>query len=125
MEKIEYKITTIEQKTPYIIRTYCDRCGKLIFKHFKQMGDSFRNEYKKIPYADRLCVGYYEVRTGHNDWGNDSIDSVEHKIICRNCLTKEYADYVERASEGINTEYIEMEHENTYSLPFDESEEKE
>ena len=121
MEKTEYKITTIEQKTPYISRTYCDRCGKLIFK---QMGDSFRNECK-IPYADRPSVSYYEVCTGHNDWGNDSIESIEHKIICRNCLTEEYADYVERASKGVNTEYIEIDHENTYSLPFDESEEEE
>lgn len=121
MKKTEYKIATIEQKTPYIIRTYCDRCGKLILK---QMGNSFINECK-ISYAERQSVSYYEVCTGHNDWGNDSVDSIKNKVICRSCLTEEYADYVERASKDVNTEYIEIQHKCGWSMPLDEeSEEK-
>lgn len=119
MERTEYKIKMVEQKTPYIIRTYCDRCKKLILK---KMGSAFLEDYKGH-YNE--AVSYYEVTTGHNDWGNDSVDSIDTKTICRSCLTEEYADYVERASDGSNTEYIEIHHEYGWSMPLNVEREEE
>lgn len=52
---------------------------------------------------------YYEVRTGHRDWGNDSIDSIENKDICSDeCLQKEFNIYMELTS---RTKYMEIERE--------------
>lgn len=117
MERIEYKTKMVEQKTPYITRTYCDRCKKLVLK---QIGGAFLKEYT----GDIFSVSYYSVTTGHHDWGNDSIDSIETKVICRSCLTEEYADYVKRTSAGSNTEYIEINHECKCSMPLNEESEE-
>ena len=114
MIKTEYKTAMVKQKTEYIITCKCDRCGKVIFKHY---GDEFKELAKNV---GRDCrVIYYRVTTGHNDWGNDSGDSIIVTDICPSCLANEYSDYVDRASKGINSEYIEIEHKNTYSLDID------
>lgn len=31
---------------------------------------------------------YFVVMTGHNDWGNDSCDSIECQDICPGCIDK-------------------------------------
>ena len=51
---------------------------------------------------------YYYVTTAHNDWGNDSCDSIEHYDICPNCINNFVADYLgdENASPSA---YIEIE----------------
>ena len=37
---------------------------------------------------------YFNVRTGHNDWGNDSCDSIEHfDFCCYDCLQKFFEEY--------------------------------
>lgn len=115
MREIEYKITTVEQKEPYIITCKCDRCNKVISKVY---GERFtpRNMFKAYP----IKAVWYSVRTGHNDWGNDSCDSIENKTICPICLVNEYSDYVDRASKGMNTEYIDIEHNYCRSLPLDD-----
>ena len=51
---------------------------------------------------------YFEVTTGHHDWGNDSCESIEHFDICPNCVGDFVTKYV-RESKG--TEYLEMETE--------------
>lgn len=39
-------------------------------------------------------VGYYEVTTHHNDWGNDSIDSYDYSDVCSvECLKKKFDEY--------------------------------
>lgn len=49
---------------------------------------------------------YYQVTTGHNDWGNDSLESIENKDICSDeCLTEEFKKYIELESD---TKYIEI-----------------
>lgn len=118
MEEIEYKITTVEQKEPYIITCKCDRCNKIIFKVY---GKQFypRNRFSVYP----IEVSWYEVRTGHNDWGNDSCESIANKTICPSCLVNEYSDYVDRTSGGANTHYIEIEHNYGRSLPLEGTEE--
>ncbi|MBU3186520.1 hypothetical protein [Clostridium estertheticum] len=50
---------------------------------------------------------YYEVITGHNDWGHDSVDSIEKFDICSDeCLKKKFNEYLEESSK---TKYIEIE----------------
>ncbi len=51
----------------------------------------------------------YEVTTGHHQWGNDSIESIENRDICSDeCLKKEFEKYLEARSEYY-TQYIEIE----------------
>lgn len=61
---------------------------------------------------------YFRVTTGHNDWGNDSIDSIEHYDICPDCINKFMTDYIFNAK---GTEYmeIETEHMRTFQYEYD------
>lgn len=73
----------------------CDICGKLI-----PVGRYPFDEHK-----------YYDVMTGHNDWGNDSCESIEHHDICPDCLVGFVADYFKNNEYGseymnIDTEYV-------------------
>ena len=63
----------------------CDKCGQVIRKN-----------------------KYFEVLTGHNDWGNDSCDSVERHDICPDCINKFVADYLEETMKS-DTAYIDIE----------------
>lgn len=105
MKETEYKIAMVEQKIEYITTHKCDRCGKVLFKQYCA-------EYtKNHPDLKREWVSYYRVTTGHHDWGNDSVDSIESKDICPSCLINEYSDYVNRSSSIVNnTEYIRISH---------------
>ena len=76
-------ITTENRKVEYI---RCDSCNKKLLKK------------------------YYDVRTGHHDWGNDSIDSIEHKDICEKCINSYVANYLEDVKSS-NTAYIDVETE--------------
>ena len=51
---------------------------------------------------------YFRVITGHNDWGNESCESIEQKEICPNCIDKFVSKYLQDV-EG--TEYINIETE--------------
>lgn len=64
----------------------CDCCKKVIFD--KDNIDEFiKGRYNKIK--------YYEVSTGHNDWGNDSIDSFENYDLCSDeCLGKKIDEFL-------------------------------
>lgn len=115
MKKIEYKTATVEQKVPYIERIICDRCKRVINKSF---GIDFINETDKHHPVD--MTSWYRVTNGHNDWGNDSCESVENFDICLKCITDVYDEYVERSHSIFNTEYIEIEHCYGTSLSLDE-----
>ena len=114
MIETKYKTAMVKQETEYINTCKCDRCGKVIFKH---CGEDFRVQFQGIR---TFPVSFYTVTTGHNDWGNDSVDSINHMDICPSCLVNEYSDYVDRASKGNNSEYIHIDHANTYSLDIEE-----
>jgi len=86
-------------KTKTATLTYCDYCNKLITKH--KVGAP--KNYSEIFHC-------FEITTGHNDWGNDSADSIEHKHCCVDCIGKVFSDYIDIAKEGRNTEYIEIDH---------------
>ena len=49
---------------------------------------------------------YFHIITGHHDWGNDSIDSIEHYDVCPHCVGKFMTDYLSRAK---GTEYLDVE----------------
>ena len=53
---------------------------------------------------------YYEVTTSHNDWGNDSWESLHTADICSDeCLSKMFNEYLELNSD---TKKIEVEKVN-------------
>lgn len=69
------------------VHLICDCCGKEIEQH----------SY------------YWNVCTGHYDWGNDSVDSVKHYDLCSNeCFKKEVDSFLE---EGHSTPYVNAETE--------------
>lgn len=54
----------------------------------------------------KIIDNYYDVTTGHYDWGNDSIDSIEHFEICEKCIVEFTKKYLKDAD---GTEYIDIE----------------
>ena len=70
----------------------CDACGKVI----------------DITKQDET---YYSVLSGHNDWGNDSSDSIkEEDACCDECLIALVNKWLEKWK-GYNTAYINIERE--------------
>lgn len=70
----------------------CDVCGRLISPKWGRCKDN----------------KYYEVTTGHNDWGSDSFESRKHHDICPNCISAFVTKYLEEAR---GSEYIEIDPE--------------
>lgn len=87
----------VYRKTKELVGIKCDICGKLI-------------PVDKRGYKNDKCK-YFEVTTGHNDWGSESCESIEHRDICPECVSGFVAEYLANA-EG--TEYIEVETEYGY-----------
>ena len=102
-EKIQYKSTMVEQKVPYITELCCDKCKKVIRR---SISDNFK-DIRKVDFSN--SVEWYEVMTGHHDWGNDSIDSIKNQDICTDCIDDVLAEFKDRAS-GDTTEYINIDH---------------
>lgn len=90
----------------------CDRCGRHLWRHTK-------DSYKKP--GVKPIVDYYHIVTGHNDWGNDSVESIKTYDVCVGCAKKIYEEYIEDSYNKSNTLYFECYHEQTW----DESEEEE
>ena len=103
---------TVEQEIVVGAACTCDACKKMI--------------YKKRYYNDKCVlngkherVQYYKVTTGHYDWGNDSVDSIENYTICSpECLNSVMNEYYYRSFEQgfTNTEWIEIQHD--YGMNF-------
>lgn len=52
---------------------------------------------------------FWVLTTSHGDWGNDSVDSIEHFDICSaKCIGKALNDYIERCKHS-NTQCFELE----------------
>lgn len=84
-------------KTAYkLAGVKCDVCGHII-KPPTVPYEGMEDEYK-----------YYNVTTGHRDWGHDSCDSIEHYDICPRCINKFVADYLGNENSGLSA-YIEIE----------------
>lgn len=74
-----------------------------------------RAEYLRCDYCKaKIKDTYYAVMTGHHDWGNDSVDSIEHKEICIKCI-KDFTIKYLKENEDINSDYINIEKE--YFIP--------
>lgn len=105
MKEIREKVV----KEVYVVtgeQVFCDECKKII-RSYNPSDNS-----KGYSYDHR--IEWYEVTTGHSDWGNDSIDSIAHLDICPDCIEKVFGRYVER-SKGRNTEYINIDHKWSYA----------
>ena len=96
MEKVVYRF---RQKVEAV---ECDICKRLI----------------KPTNYNKLESRYFDVVTGHNDWGNDSIESRQHFDICPECI----GDFMTKYTKEVKgSEYIEVEttyvsaHECVYS----------
>ena len=85
----EVKTHTVTERVCAKETMHCDVCNGVIEKH----------------------KGYWELITGHNDWGRDSVDSIENFDICSEaCLRKKFDEYVrESGSSDYNTMYFEVE----------------
>lgn len=86
-KKYEVKEHKVIEKTLVSERRYCDICRK------------------------EITGPYWNATTGHNDWGNDSPESVESFDVCSvKCLGKVFDDYCKLSDSPYNTRYIEIEH---------------
>ena len=114
MVKTDYEEKTITKKIAVCETTICDGCQKILCRQYGE-------EYKPndTPWRDYTQnVEFFRITTGHNDWGNDSCESIEHHTYCRECLAKPINAYLARTKVGKDTEYIEVEHKCYRSLPF-------
>lgn len=84
-----YKITRT------VIDIECDVCGKII------PVDRWRDQELK----------YYTITTGHNDWGNDSVDSICTRDVCPDCVLKFIAEFLDEENE---TGYLRLETGHAY-----------
>lgn len=91
------EVEVIVEKKRKVDGVKCDICGREI----KPVERHWRDKKHK----------YFEVMTGHHDWGNDSYESIEHKHICPECIAGFVADYLNGAN---GTEYIEITTEHVY-----------
>lgn len=103
MARILSKETKEVVTVKHVVRTLegikCDRCGRTI--PTKQ----FRDPESR----------YFEVTTGHNDWGNDSCESIEHYDICPECIPLFVESYL--ATDGHGSAYLNIETE--YCHPYE------
>ena len=64
---------------------------------------------KIIPVENNRYRHYFEVTTGHHDWGNDSYESRTQYDICPDCINGFVTDYLKDAYD--TTRYLEVETE--------------
>lgn len=104
MFKEYLKEEVVRSKTIVATDYICDICKKRICADIKG----------KKTVLDSL-VEYYDVVRGHNDWGNDSIESRSSSIVCKGCLTTALMQYKNGAERTpFNSCYIEIEHKYSY-----------
>ena len=105
IERESLPVKVIEQRDAHETCT-CNICKKIIYKRSCANSPELPKNLEQ--------TSYWEVTTGHNDWGNDSGDSIEHFDICSpECLNKIMTKYIKRSNSNFNTEYIEIEHTRT------------
>lgn len=87
--KREYETKTYTKTEEVMVseKRYCDICRKEITDH------------------------HWHILTGHNDWGNDSCESVETYDICSEaCLREALEKYINVSNKDRNTQYMEVLH---------------
>lgn len=97
---IKEKIVEVTEKRRVPISLVCDVCGKDIPADKWTAGEP---EYR--------TQKYMQVTTGHNDWGNDSADSIEvHHICSTECMDKFMREFYMTfcGNNDFATDYIEI-----------------
>ena len=89
----------------------CDVCGKRFMENHSTTRffcGSNRNEE----------IFYYNVISGHHEWGHDSVDSIEHHEVCSTeCLRNFEEKYWE---DTYDSAYLEINKERTFgTIPVD------
>lgn len=80
----------------------CDACGKNI--------DIFKTKQRS----------FYHIESGHNEWGNDSIDSIEDlDACCDECLITLVNKWMKKWPESYNTAYINIKRKRISDLKRD------
>lgn len=87
----EPKTTVAYKVTRTLIGVECDVCGKVITSTNRSMGNNIGR--------------YFEVLTGHHDWGLESPESRKKIDVCPDCVGKYIADYLVNCSD---TGYLEV-----------------
>lgn len=106
MNKEIKKTVTYTDKITLYTKRVCDKCGKALEYRCNSLAKELVNISK-----EHMKVEYYEVTTGHHDWGNDSIDSVEHYDYCPTCVLQAMDEYYETTNGRDTTQYLEINHE--------------
>lgn len=99
-----------------VVKKFCDVCGEEI-KIYGGVASWNRCDPRGRPY---WTVKYLSVTTGHHDWGNDSIDSVEtHDICSTECLSNFMQEFYScfNRSNSTGTDYIHIDSESDYVYP--------
>lgn len=99
-------VEVVTQKRYIVQGVRCDWCQKVIEAPSRRI-DQMDDKYK-----------YYAVTTGHHDWGNESIESVQHFDICPDCILEFVKNYLLRYASQRSGE-IEIKTEHLY---FEETE---
>lgn len=87
-KEYETKTQTVTEKILVKETRFCDVCNKVIGN---------KN-------------GYWKLTTHHNDWGNDSYESVEKFDVCSaKCLVTKFDEYLKSSEKGYNTQCFEVE----------------
>lgn len=88
----------------------CDICGKEL-------------QYTQTAFVSPVAV-YYEITTGHHDWGSESCESIEHKdACCDECLSRFTQEWLQNAEViESNTAYIDIRKTRHWKKVKDEKE---
>jgi hypothetical protein len=79
--KLEKEVIGIREK---VVEIKCDVCGGII------------QTEEEIDCVVRKGGYYYQITTGHSDWGMDSIESIEYAdLCCDKCMFEYITKYVE------------------------------
>ena len=90
----------VVRKRKRVIGVKCDICERVIEP----------TEYKEA------SSRYFEVMIGHNDWGNDSCDSIKHLDIFPKCIGEFVTKYTQ---EVCGSEYLELETTHCYKSDYE------
>ena len=91
----EAEKVSVERIRKVEVGVICDRCGKEIIA--KDHPDR----------SDWSTQKYFNVTTGHDDWGRDSYDSRRNLDICQDCILNFVSDYL-KDTKSSRTAYIEI-----------------
>ena len=102
--------SALVEKEVVIQRDYiCDICKKP-FLSWGYSDAGILETLNGTPYSGKKDIKWFIVTTHHFDWGNDSVNSFEHKHVCSTeCLRKEFEVYLANDVRECRTACFEVE----------------